>query len=898
MKVYIDPTYTRADTKGDGGIRRVSDAQREYLPKFGIETVTSTSDADLIANHGAASSIISDVPLVNHNHGLYWARYKWDQWADDVNHRCIQSMKISNAVTAPSKWVRDALVRGLLIYPDVVYHGVDFASFRAVKTHENYILWNKARVDPVSDPQDMNEVAKILTGRRFVSTFGNTAPNVEIIGSVGYDEMKKIVQHANVYLATTRETFGIGTLEAMAYGVPVVGWDYGGQSEIIINGETGILVTPGDYNALALAIDEAIKNRDRLGTAAREDVRNRWGWEDKIAQYAEIYKRVYDGYYMDRTKVSVVVTCYNLSRYLDACLQSVNDQTLPDFECIIVDDCSTDETKLVAKKWTSDKRFKYVVTPKNLGLCGARNFGIERATGRYIIMLDADDMFDANTLKTLSEQLDKDRSIHIAYGHLDIVGEDGQERHRGSGWPFDQFDWRGQMAHLNQLPYSSMVRREVFDNAGGYRIRAWRAEDANQWCRLTSFGYVAKKVTNASTLVYRNRGDSKSKGEPGDGDWTRWYPWRIAGSPREAKERMPNIRNKSLPDADIVPFGAQGEPPYNWKAWPVHDRAYPVVSVVIPVGKGHEPYVIDAVESVMSQTFPEWEVIVVNDTGKSWPNGFKNPLAGAPYAKIIETEMVGTGAARNAGAKIAKGEFLLFLDADDMLLSHALETFLGYYETNQGIIYCDWLRSDPGKELKLYEQKEFECGAVLKQLQHSTTALVPKLNHDLAGGFDEKMKGWEDWDYYIALQTTGLCSFRVPEALFIYRFRTGSRREQSFGMKDKLVQYIREKWSDYYERRKLMPCNGCGKTRKPRAKKQTTNPANEKIGIKQVDESATVNIEYLGPHVGPVTLRGSITGKEYRFGKDAGHKVRPVDVQDAETLLNRTSGGKPIFRKV
>lgn len=896
MKVFIDPTYKRKDTQGDGGIRRVSEAQHKYLPDFGIETVDSPAEADVINNHGAAFTYRHDVPLVNSNHGLYWARYKWDSWADDVNARVIDSMKRSDAVTAPSKWVRNALVRGMMIDPVVVYHGVEADEFMPAK-NEGYVLWNKARTDPVSDPADVNKLAAMLRTRKFTTTFGDAADNVKVLGSVAYDDMKNIIRHAGVYLATTRETFGIGTLEAMSAAVPVVGWDFGGQSEIIVNGETGYLASPGDYASLVHAIEQAFAHRKRIGENARQDVLERWGWRDKVGQYAEVFRQVYENHSVERPKVSVIVTCYNLSQYLNACLQSVMDQYMKDWECLIIDDCSTDETRVFAKRWTAaDKRFKYYKTPENLKLCGARNYGIERANGKYIIMLDADDMFDMNSLAVLSEEMDRDRTIDIGYGHLDTVDESGSNRTRNS-WPFDQYNWREQLAHLNQLPYSSMIRREVFDNCGGYRVRAWRAEDANMWCRLTSFGYTAKKVTNAATLVYRNRSDSKSKGEDGDGDWTSWYPWRIAGSVSEAKMRIAEIRNHKLPNPDIVPFGAQGTPPYNWKAWPVHDRAYPVVSVVIPVGPGHEELVIDAVESVMSQTYPEWEVIVVNDTGKKWEKGFKNPLAGAQYAKLVETDKVGTGAARNAGAKIAKGELLIFLDADDMLLPQAMEKFISYYEVNNGIIYCDWLRSDSdGGPLTEYQQEEFACGDVLKRLRHSVTALVPRKNHEAVGGFDETMEGWEDWDYYIALQTTGLCSFRIPEPLFVYRFRKGSRREQSFGNKEKLVQYIRQKYADYYERRKSMPCSSCSKTRKPRKPTTPTTATSTSNAIPE--NTALVNLEYLGPHLGPITIRGGVTGNSYRFGRTVGHKIRPVDPQDAQLLVARTSNGKPLFKVV
>ncbi|WP_347216800.1 glycosyltransferase family 2 protein, partial [Chryseobacterium sp.] len=91
-------------------------------------------------------------------------------------------------------------------------------------------------------------------------------------------------------------------------------------------------------------------------------------------------------------KVSVIVPCYNQAQYLDECLQSVLDQTHQNWECIIVNDGSTDNTEETAKKWVAkDPRFSYVYK-ENGGLSSARNAGLEKAQGDYIQFLDSDDM--------------------------------------------------------------------------------------------------------------------------------------------------------------------------------------------------------------------------------------------------------------------------------------------------------------------------------------------------------------------------------------------------------------------------------------------------------------------------------------------------------------------------
>lgn len=90
-------------------------------------------------------------------------------------------------------------------------------------------------------------------------------------------------------------------------------------------------------------------------------------------------------------KISVIVPCYNQAVYLDECLQSVMDQTHENWECIIVNDGSTDHTEETAKKWTEkDARFIYMYK-QNGGLSSARNAGLEKATGEYIQFLDSDD---------------------------------------------------------------------------------------------------------------------------------------------------------------------------------------------------------------------------------------------------------------------------------------------------------------------------------------------------------------------------------------------------------------------------------------------------------------------------------------------------------------------------
>lgn len=99
--------------------------------------------------------------------------------------------------------------------------------------------------------------------------------------------------------------------------------------------------------------------------------------------------------------ISVIVPVYNVEKYLDRCLSSIQSQTYNNFECIVIDDGSTDNSGVIADVWgRKDNRFK-VLHKKNGGLSDARNFGISQSTGHYVSFIDSDDWVLPNYLESL-----------------------------------------------------------------------------------------------------------------------------------------------------------------------------------------------------------------------------------------------------------------------------------------------------------------------------------------------------------------------------------------------------------------------------------------------------------------------------------------------------------------
>ena len=130
--------------------------------------------------------------------------------------------------------------------------------------------WNKSRVDPICDVVPCEMPANMCQDTRFISTFGHRSSNLEVTGLLPPDTMMGLLKYAGIYLCNTRETFGIGTLEAMACGVPVLGWAWGGQKEIIEHKKEGWLAIPGDFESLKEGLYYIREHRAEMSRAARK----------------------------------------------------------------------------------------------------------------------------------------------------------------------------------------------------------------------------------------------------------------------------------------------------------------------------------------------------------------------------------------------------------------------------------------------------------------------------------------------------------------------------------------------------------------------------------------------------------------------------------------------------
>jgi glycosyltransferase involved in cell wall biosynthesis len=204
-------------------------------------------------------------------------------------------------------------------------------------------------------------------------------------------------------------------------------------------------------------------------------------------------------------KVSIVIPAYNAMKYLPETIDSVLGQTFTDYEVIIVDDGSKDDTV----QWASsipDPRFR-VVAQANQGTPGARNTGITQSTGEYIAFLDADDLWAPTKLAEQAAVLDSNPSVGLVDTWTILVDQLGKPTGKLVASEAEGEVWKLLVEYDTVCGGSTvMLRRSCFERVGLFDIMIKFAEDWDMWIRVSEFYHFA--VVRKPLVSYRT---SKSK---------------------------------------------------------------------------------------------------------------------------------------------------------------------------------------------------------------------------------------------------------------------------------------------------------------------------------------------------------------------------------------------------
>ncbi|MFJ2195209.1 glycosyltransferase family 2 protein [Streptomyces violaceusniger] len=202
--------------------------------------------------------------------------------------------------------------------------------------------------------------------------------------------------------------------------------------------------------------------------------------------------------------VSVIIPCHDYGHYLPQAVHSVLAQTHPDWELVVVDDGSTDDTAAVARSLIADHPDRRIrlLRQANAGVSAARNAGIAATTGRYVLPLDADDVIAPTMLERTVAVLDQRPDIAIVSTDVSVFTDDGLP---AQALQLPAYDKDLLLRRLIMF-YCSLYRREVWQTVGGYAEDMRAGEDWDFWIACAERGFTAHHLHDA-LFGARNKDD-------------------------------------------------------------------------------------------------------------------------------------------------------------------------------------------------------------------------------------------------------------------------------------------------------------------------------------------------------------------------------------------------------
>ncbi len=201
-------------------------------------------------------------------------------------------------------------------------------------------------------------------------------------------------------------------------------------------------------------------------------------------------------------RITVYLVSHNYGRYLDAAIESVLNQTVNDWELLLIDDGSSDHTPTVMKRYENLPNVKIFRT-KGIGLTSVCNFALKQASGKYLIRLDGDDYFDDNILLILANLLDNDANLALVFPDYYLMDAEGEVFAHERRLQLSLED------HVMDMPPNgacTMFRISCLKQVGGYREDLGAQDGFDMWMKLKD--KFSSSNVNLPLFYYRRHGEN------------------------------------------------------------------------------------------------------------------------------------------------------------------------------------------------------------------------------------------------------------------------------------------------------------------------------------------------------------------------------------------------------
>jgi glycosyltransferase involved in cell wall biosynthesis len=531
-------------------------------------------------------------------------------------------------------------------------------------------------------------------------------------------------------------------------------------------------------------------------------------------------------------EISVILPVYNGQQFIRSSIESILNQTFGNFELIIINDGSTDQTAELLKIF-NDPRLTIIDNVINQGLIYSLNIGLQNTRGDFIARMDADDISEPLRFQKQYEFLKQNPKVGIVGSQVrffdcelkkEIFFKDYPQSHGEIAW--------GMIFNCCIAHPSIMAKKEVFENNGSY-MQGWdTVEDYELWTRLiptTQFANLNEPLLNyrvhnqsisrqkkefqrKQTLAVRARyissltnvdvneriidlldhfADASEFEKDKIIDLINFLfsifierKWLIGNETNLENSSLihrdqgtqRNQRKAEIEKNDPTQFDFSNTPVSNKRPTyfykPIEITEKPTVTIVTPFYNTIQVFHETAL-SVLRQSFQQWEWIIVNDgstneTSLTLLNQYRN--IDVRIKVVDQMDNYGPSAARNKGYSLAQTKYVVQLDSDDLLEPTAIEKWYWFMETHPEYSFAKGYCIGFSAMEYLYEGGFHQNERFLVENCVDLNCIIKKSVHDIVGGYDESNKlGLEDWDFWMHCAAHGFWGATIPEYHDWYR---------------------------------------------------------------------------------------------------------------------------------
>jgi glycosyltransferase involved in cell wall biosynthesis len=439
------------------------------------------------------------------------------------------------------------------------------------------------------------------------------------------------------------------------------------------------------------------------------------------------------------------MSVYNGEKYLRKAVDSILNQTFKNFEFLIINDCSTDETLKILKNY-NDPRITIIKNEKNIGLTRSLNKGLKVARGDYIARQDADDISTPNRLEKELNFLIK-RSDYAAVGSfIRVIDENGKELHTIEK-PITDEAIKAFLKKDNCIAHgSSVIRMSCLRDINFYDDTIPKAQDYDLWLRLSG----KYKLANIPEYLY----------------FWRYHTGNVS------------IKNKNEQKhyVEIAKIKAAREKNPSPKSIP-----HPKFSLLM-ANYNNSKYIAEAISSVLNQNLKDWELIIVDDASTDDSVEKIRLFLKDKRIRFFKNK-VNKGYVNTLNMMVyeSRAEIFGILDSDDALAENALKEIYTAHISNPdcGFIYSQFMYCDPSlNPLQVgYCTPTPPEDTNLRKHYACAFRTFKKRDYFKTEGFDKEIVSAEDKDIiYKMEEVTNL--FFVNKVLYKYRVLPDSQTHE------------------------------------------------------------------------------------------------------------------------